>query len=336
MKKVSSIFLILIYTVTIYFTLYISASLALYIKNDFFINNFKNNKSIEFTFESEGAIANIDLDMFDENIIISKNLDTSLQIVGVFYINDIETKFDVEGRYFNEEDFKLSKKVAIVGEEVLKELRGNENKYYRFHEDDYEVIGVIKGSSKGNWGAYKVILNLNSIPITVAELHKGKYSFSSDDFTYEKFKKTVEDEGVLLSEGKKVNVYSPIESSINNNSLYLVVFALILMVSVMNIIVSLRYWIDSMRKEIGIRKCLGANSFAIPGLLIKRLSKYIILACLASFVIYGVTMLLMGASFSFSLFTLLFVLIVLILTTFAGVLPMIYKVRKIQPVEMMR
>ena len=151
MKKVSSTFLILIYSVTIYFALYISGSINLYIENDFFINNFKNNKSTEFMFEDGATIADIDGAMFDENIIISKDLDTLLTVVGVSYINDIDIKLNVEGRYFNDDDFKFSKKVAIVGEDVLKEVRGKEKKYYRFNGDDYEVIGVIKGGSQGSW-----------------------------------------------------------------------------------------------------------------------------------------------------------------------------------------
>ena len=117
MKKVSSTFLILIYSVTIYL-LHISGSINLYMKM-IFINNFKNNKSTEFMFEDGATIADIDGAMFDENIIISKDLDTLLTVVGVSYINDIDIKLNVEGRYFNDDDFKFSKKVAIVGEDVF-------------------------------------------------------------------------------------------------------------------------------------------------------------------------------------------------------------------------
>ena len=179
-------------------------------------------------------------------------------------------------------------------------------------------------------------MNLNSIPRTVAELYTGKYNFTSDDCTYDMFKEKTENQGIFLSDGEKVKVYSPIESSISSNKLYIVVFLLILIISVINIILSLRYWVDSMRKEIGIRKCLGASNLSVLGLLIKKLSKYILLACLVGSVIYGIAIFLIQASFSFSLFTLGFVLMALILTTFIGILPIIYKVVRIQPVEMMR
>lgn len=78
---------------------------------------------------------------------------------------DIESSSVIEGRFFNKEDFFNKEFKAVVGKNVLSSENYFENdngkKYFRFYNNDYEVIGHIS-SNVSNMLDNTVFVNLDS------------------------------------------------------------------------------------------------------------------------------------------------------------------------------
>lgn len=334
MKKLAANFLKLIYIVTVFFCLYIANVLNQYIENDFYINNCKNNHTTSFEVGAGTSIKELQKHAKGKDLVIAKELETSAQVIGIYYGDEIRPNIAVRGRFFQKKDMEEQSRTAVVGQEVLKELKDKST--YVFGQEKYKIIGVIQNSEKGKWGAYKVYLNLTAIPEATPELYSGSYEYTSNTLPYKDYHKEMKEEGLEVSNGKAVVCYSPLRNSLENNKIFLLIFLLLIAICILNIFVSLSFWIEAIRKEIGIRKCLGAENGALVGFLLKKLSKYIGVGLIVGGTFYELYAMIMKISQSISLFIVGSILLSLIVVTSIGILPMIVKIRKIMPVEMMR
>lgn len=258
-------------------------------------NGFLTEKSLELNFENVKDLTKEDLQQLkkiDENMLLYKE-DSQQVIRGVYCSgNKVPNVKMIQGRYFKEEDFKIDKKLAVVGKNKVKECMNKDGKMYYIDDNDrYEVIGVMGYEDK-----YTMLDNWIHFNMSGVYSHKedwssnGIYSIECGERTKEssdKIKKYIENK----FHGSKVEISPNKTVSSQVDSLFMGMLRssgtaiLLILCIALNTVSLTSEWIDNRKKELAIKKAFGATDERIAKVVKLEYVTLITLSFLVGFIL---------------------------------------------------
>lgn len=233
-----------------------------------------------FDFE-DSAISkkNISIGAFEGEAILIKNF-------------DYDSPKLIEGRFFNEEEL-VSKEPVMVGNKTLVKHFGtiskNGNEYIFYNGVEYKLIGIMGYQDKDTIYDYKFYINL--LPYLASESPENiedEWSIYTEDKSdllkvTNSLKQNLNTQIEFLDNEESSSVLASVIRDYNMVMITLVVLFIVLFLNTASISV---YWIDSKRKEIGVRKAFGARNFQIIKRLILEYMFFALLSFLAGLIVY--------------------------------------------------
>ena len=258
---------------------YINTSATNVAETNYYFNNF--TYSLVFSDEHinepnfyKDVIATIakskDVNLF--NISMSSQVGTAN---GLYLTSTLNTVPQMkEGRFFTLEDFKDdTQKLAVVGASLSDNIVNiNGKKTINLNGVNYDVIGIMGNEKLSNELNYKIFFNLNSLknsqPNYVPNSGWVLSSKTSLSTTLPSIQDKLKNYKFIYSDSEKKS--SPLSSafSVYSNR---IIYSLTIFISIfVNIFIIIFLWFDGIVREIGVRKCFGANNANIYFLILKK------------------------------------------------------------------
>lgn len=342
-KYSSSIFLLTIFTSIVIFSCYLSTSIESVVKDQKLINHFMGDDSISFIITPAESATSWPQSLFDlpDDSIISKQLDDSGNLVGLYSTSDIKVEIEMrEGRFFTKDDLVTREKIVVIGEELVEKTIKLEGKqYFPIGNENYEVIGILKNRRQDDWLGYRSYVNLMSLYDNINLLWVGNFGIDAGDSTDSVFltlREAIEGEGFEVIQSSKELIQSPIERIMNDGKFTIFMFLFILFIFILNTISVTSYWIDYKTKEIGVKKGWGANNIHIAFDLLKDLLKITMISFVLGTLLYMLLSFAINQTIIIYFNSLFFSFFIIILSSILTTVIPIIKASKIQPIEMLR
>lgn len=171
----------------------------------------------------------------------------------------------IEGRYFDEEDFKNNKPVAIVGKELFNSINTSSNKkYFQYENIKFEIIGVSGYKNRSSLGDYSFYINLNGY------ISESKSNISLLDCIINSNKSLNNLISLLKNKSDKVEYKidkkmdnNIVDSILVNGNKVLGLFSLVIIMIFINVFNITLQWVEEKKRSIGIKKALGATNFTV-------------------------------------------------------------------------
>ncbi|WP_261829943.1 ABC transporter permease [Inconstantimicrobium mannanitabidum] len=212
------------------------------------------------------------------------------------------TAYVSKGRYINAEEASKGGKVALLSYKTLKDLNVFINDYIEFYGEKYKVIGILGPNhveQDSQWNE-TVVLPLNSVPKAYLEKLKSELIYSNTGsgcllmsliyrvkpadcdnilkIATEKFNK---DKIRIASERQKTSFSSgEVQTGISTFILSIP----IMLVAIFVIFNMCYFWIEDRKREITIRKVLGATDKSIISLVRRQVISVVLIGSVLSFV----------------------------------------------------
>ncbi|MGL4774746.1 MAG: ABC transporter permease [Clostridium sp.] len=217
------------------------------------INKIKENENIILKYYSQ---AGFDYDIYSEGIFFNGTFNNSYNLV--------------EGRFFTKEDFGRDEKLAVIGKDVVKYTKVENNKRYISRGiEQYEVIGVIGKEEMFSRYDDTVLYNLNSILNNKEILDRNTWWVDSSNKSKQELKECVKSKSIEIFDTVD-NSPNPLKEAIKDSKTIVVNGVLIILCILLTLVRSILYWIDSISLELSIRKNYGATNDKILLEIIKR------------------------------------------------------------------
>ena len=204
-----------------------------------------------------------------KNIIIKYYLqsgfDYDVKSEGIFFNGSFNNSYNLlEGRFFTNEDFNTDSNLAVIGKDILKYTKIENNKRYILRGlDKYEVIGIIGKEDLSSRYDNTILYNLNSILNNNESLNKNTWwidsLYNSKNEIKEIVTNVVNNESIQIID-KVENSPNPLEQAVKLSKTLIMSFILIILCIFLTLVRSILYWIESISLEIGIRKNYGATN----------------------------------------------------------------------------
>lgn len=337
MKIKNSIFIVIIF-ITISF--FVSASIYS-IENNFklvsSVNDFLSTDTENLKIFYNGT-DDIDMSLFSsqENYTLVKNSEENYRQYGIYFKGDLHNDFNIiKGRFFNEKDFSENEKLAVVGKNRLNSTVNIDGEEYIFIEDDYyKVIGIIGGDKEELAYDDAIYYSLSALINSNSKYIDGKYWIDGRNNTdniinsitsnsnYEIYK---DDIGNYEINYLKENLLSDL------GFIFLVIIVLVLSSSIVT-----ELWIQNRRKEIGIKRALGATRLNISVSIIKELLSIGTVSYICGYILYlSITLIKDGYLHFYGVSMLSVYLITIFSALLVAIVPIVKSLR-LQPKEIMR
>ena len=336
-----SIFLILIFS-----TVALFISWILYIMEQNIMNQVDNKlltqDSIKFSIENNKQV-DLDTNLLDldgDYLLYKENVGL-FNGYAIYFKGDLKNKPNVlKGRYFNQDDFNNGKKVAVIGKGLMDKVIKEDGKdYYYIENENYEVIGVLGDDKKASGDDYNVYINLDALLTKDSFYLKGKYAIDAGKNSkniLNEIKSKYKDTDINIVEAEP-EVISPIAKSIKENVQAQIVFILeIIGTFVLNTVCVTEYWIKNRKKEIGIKRALGATKRRIFVSIIGELITINIISFVVGYGIYIITSYVMDGYIHFYLGSTLIAFAITLISALSTAIVPIYNANKIQPAQILR
>lgn len=197
--------------------------------------------------------------------------------IGILYSEEERFKLPlVSGRAFNEKDFVDHTNTIIVSEDIVSDCTDrNGTLFYMHNNEEYEVIGVFKGQVGDSADETLYYINLaaqrlqDTSSIGTYILDTGSSSISD----FEKLGSYVEniDKNIDVDFSKGLSKHASKFSNLMTNSMQMIAIIFIGgSLVLINSFSATTVWIYARKKEIGIRKMLGATDRQIYLLIVKQ------------------------------------------------------------------
>lgn len=292
------------YIFTIFFiaTIFISLSISTIesaIKDDNAQNGYVGRNAKFINIKSFGKIDNKKL----LNIIRSMNDFTVFKnnlSVGPFTgkailtdeIND-NSQMVKEGRFFTSDDFKNNEGVAVVGEEAYKKTyKKNGITYFPYENNEYRVIGILGFKNRQSVYDTQFYINLNYLimnsPLNFIGSNVVLDSKNNLDLKFNEFINKLKNDSntIEYNFGEDKRIKNPLINYIKDSYIFIALVVIIVVCLVLNTFSVTLHWIDSKKKEIGIRKALGGTNFKIASLILVEYQRIALLAFIAGLIVY--------------------------------------------------
>lgn len=208
--------------------------------------------------------------MKDKDIVIKvvdgKRFTNGFYTNGLYLNNDYENNYKlIEGRFLSKDDFINEEKVAVIPETAIKYTEEvNGVKYINSGYEKYKVIGVLH-QNKSNTASFNTIfynLTKNDLKsLNTQEIILESKTYSKDDLINK-----VENNGYL-----NITHFNDIPTSKFGLRGFIKPFVFkfatlyfpVIIVILLTLILSMNFWINEVKYEIGVMKVCGANNLQI-------------------------------------------------------------------------
>lgn len=336
-RKTSTIFLILGVMVGISILSFdISYTNAL--KNKDKIVGVKNSDYSFFT-----ALSTKKISALDKNIFSMKNTYISLSIpyydsygetklVGITFDNSNVYSTKVKGSFFSKNQVTSEENLAVIGNKLKKHTyKRNSKSYIKVKDMEFEVIGISENYNDFNsiFLPIKVFTNLNNNE----EIYNIKFLAISKNIDEPKVLDIVTRslENNVKSINLKSSIYTPSSTALILSGIIAISIAII------NIINFTVFWVSQRKKEIALRKTVGATDNDIRILLLRELIVLAIIAVVLSLFVQALiyyivnNLFSLGFYLSISVMNLIISLITAIVIAVISSIPSYVEATKIQP-----
>lgn len=269
MKKIkNSIYLFIIFMAIAFFSS-LGFSLMESIITDKVTNGtYENKEAITFNINKLNSIENhkfIKIIKSINNIYIEKNNCELGSYTGkaIYYNKSINaTPNIIKGRFFNNNDFKSDEPKAVVGKDVYNKIviEKNNEKYIKYNNNLYKIVGIMGYKDRRSTVDSQFYINLNSYINKSNKIIYTKNLCINNNENYKKLTKKMKDEFKGVEFKKKSNKNNDDLSSFSQIYIIILIVILVIFMNVINVVLQ---WTESKKKEIGIKKALGATNFRI-------------------------------------------------------------------------
>lgn len=221
-----------------------------------------NNISLELHTENKNILKNMEESYITEPITIGEKYSNGIVrilLLGSNNYNGLEKQFRTIGdNYFSEEDYKNGNKVAIIGENLRKlTYKINGESYIDIQEVRYKVIDYIDNNERSQWitGA---IIPAKSMPNELLNKVKFINVYKKSDIESEvnKIREKITNVDFVNLEESLGYVLEQVWSY-NSGAIKGLSFGII--IGLLNCIIASLFWSKDIRKNVSIKKLLGAS-----------------------------------------------------------------------------
>jgi|GEM_PF-4891798 len=264
-------------------------------------------------------------DKSDKDYLLRRQL--SQYVTGICFKGDQFQPEIIEGRNFNEDDFKNKSEVALVSEQFKDYIEVIDGKsYYRDFDTLFEVVGVYRQREGIIYEDSYIYLNMTSVDLNVylTENSEGYYSFEIDS-------KLSTEETLSIIKSMRCK-YSFIYASaldviidiLSKQTLNVYFFIIIVLLLLFNEIFIIRQWLLTQRKECYVRYLAGADIGDIRFLFYRRFLKLSLFSFIGGLIIFLLSTWLYKWSifeyFSYSLPSFISMFVIMSLLTLIGII----------------
>jgi putative ABC transport system permease protein len=214
-----------------------------------------------------------------ENIMIFLNeyRGGSLMIVPEYY-NKINKRYPlIEGNYYTESDLKNGNKVVLIGRSYIQYMyTDNDIDYIDINNSRYQVLGIIGvENEKIRELDNKIVMPITSIPKTAMDelIERKEFSFfifGTGEYPRNQYK-TIKNKIMNYDTFAVISAYDFVRQNVIHISIGeykdMNLSLLIYLCAVINTLNVSSYWIESRKREIGIRKAFGSTNIRVVGML---------------------------------------------------------------------
>lgn len=271
--------LVIFFIVALFISVAINTVESIY-KNDTEMNMLQSKDSIGFQINGSKEISGqqfMELLQNEPDIIVQKDGLTLgiFQGRAIYFGKKVNIQVPlIDGRFITTQDFIENAKVAVIGKN-LKHLTfiKNGKEYIRFEQEEYLVVGTLGHANRSSNFDDRFFLSLNGLlpQYTNLEALSTSWILDNDHLT-----KDVQDSfsnlnGKVAKLNNKVkleNTYTQTSKSylddILSNGIFIMgLLALVIIVLLLNVVNTTNFYLESKRKEIGVRKTYGADNWQI-------------------------------------------------------------------------
>lgn len=191
-----------------------------------------------------------------------------INLSGVYF--NCETRGDIplkKGRFFKKEDFLNANNLVVVSEDLEYKIY-DENKI-KYKGIELQVIGIIDNNKTK--GTYKNTLIMDSNNILTYEDINLESFIKIENIRGNIEGKVKSIEGVLREKNQQVFLYlsenewneNPLVKALDENKFFIIMFIALFFIIFSTIINILSYYLEEEKKNIGIKRALGASKFKI-------------------------------------------------------------------------
>lgn len=248
-------------------------------------------REIKFQNVNTGSIVN--------NILVNIDkapVDSYFQVSAEQFMGDTNWHYPiVEGRYYSIEEVGVGLKVALIGNGLKKymDCRNGKN-FIKIFGEEYEVIGIVGIEDKESLWDERVFMPVKALPLVNKEkMQGGNVSlifYNSDNNTYDEIKNF--HDRILknwpkaeITEVKPIETENLTKNAIVNTDSLLFIGVLVYIISVINAINIVSFWIEQRRYEIGVRKAFGHSNMQIAYLIFQEILGIAIVSCIIALLI---------------------------------------------------
>lgn len=245
----------------------------------------------------------------------------------------------ISGRFFEEDDFNKGEKCIVVGKDKASNIvnKDGEDMYF-FEGDYYRVIGVIGDLKEKKLSDYQVFINLDSLLRKNNSYIEGNYKIDAKTNTnkvYDNVKLVCNENSIKVKETENENNF--IKQYINGYVSDTVKYVLeIVCVLVINIFLIAKYWINSRRREIGIKRTLGATRLRISSRILFELLSISIVSYSLGYMVFLIVSRVKDGYFHFYGATAISVLCITVISAILSCIIPIRNAVKMEPSEVIR
>lgn len=299
-------------------------------------------ETINFTLDSKTDVSK-DLSMLnlDGDYSLFKSIAGTFSGEAIYFKGNVKNKPQIlKGRYFNEDDFNNDKKVAVIGKGLLDQVFKEDGKeYYYVANDNYEVIGVLGDEKKESGNDYSVYINLDALLNKDSFYMKGSYSIDAALNSREMFNKVkdkYQDTSIIIAEDDAQNT-STIGTILKENVKSKIGFILeVVGTFILSTVCVTEYWIKNRRKEIGIKRALGATKMRIFSSIVGELSIISTFSFCAGYILYILISYLKDGYIHFYIGSAIVAFLVTFISGLITTIVPILNANKMQPAQIMR
>ncbi|WP_242142787.1 MULTISPECIES: ABC transporter permease [unclassified Bacillus cereus group] len=296
--KMSSFLIILFSGISFFLSISVSSIQSIFIQNNQ-NNDFVTSESVKFSIKQEEGILSNNMDLsflkeLSDDFLLYKEYPVSDSKAIIFKGKKQPNPPIFKGRYFNEQDIKDNKKVAVIGKNILKEAIRENNNIYIFHENEkFLVIGILGYKDKNSmWDNYYYV-NLSSlIKNTSTFFIEGTYILDAENQTnevFENLKKKIESSGhIQLTRIDDSRFESPITLLLNDQRLNILVICVVLLALILNTVSITSHWINYKKQEIAVRKTVGGTNWQIGRKILLEYELLVLYSFFIGFLLYVV------------------------------------------------
>ncbi|KOR25400.1 ABC transporter permease [Clostridium sp. L74] len=260
----------------------LSIGTSLFNTNFNFLNDknyiFKENFIAQFGFKEKISIkdfvSNIEEIDNDNGFLTSKFIlekgERINYLTGVYNYKNLNNIYPLlDGRYFTNKESISNEKIALVGSEIL-DLTYIKNgyKYIDIDGESFQVIGIIGRKTLSYWGI-QIIVPVKSLP-------KKFYNSKNENIEifypnnmlkqhkyFDDLKNVLKNQNIDEIRIEKVPQESVLNKVYDNNKAMYVSLIFSILLSLISIFTFSTFWSDGLKRNIAIKKILGANNLYI-------------------------------------------------------------------------